>query len=675
MVLSLDNIRNVVFVGHSKSGKTTLLETILARTGAIPRAGSVDDGSSILDFDEQERERKHTIDPTLGFFSKDGVHVNTIDTSGFRDFVGNVFGPLRAVEGVVFLVDADEGVRPFTRKLWNYVENEGLPRLVVISRADREAADFSRVLEEVRELSSKCVPLTVPVGVGTSLSGVEYTFGEKKGSSELAEAHAGDFMESVVESDEELLEKYLGDEEISAARLQKQIAGAVRDLALFPVLCTSVNKEAGLDELVDAIINYLPPSGESLGRKAVTADDEEIDLPIGTDQPLLAYVFRTISDPFVGKLSVVRVFAGEVAQNGHFANPSTGKAEKLSKITRLQGKEQVAVETIGAGDIVALLKVEILKTFDSVCATDRILKLGAPNPPTPMYGRAMEPKTRTDEKKFSEALTKVTDEDPGVTAGRDSRTKEMVVSASSQLHLQVIVNRLKSRFNVEVNVKEPKIPYLETITGTGDHRYRHKKQTGGAGEFAEVALRLEPVERGTGLETASEVFGGAISESYVQSSLKGVRAIMEEGVIAGYPMVDVKVIVYDGKEHPVDSKDVAFQKAGREAFKAAVESAKPVLLEPIVNLEVTFPIVAAGDINGDLNRRRARVQGMDTEGDFQILKAQVPLAELTDYSNALGAMTGGQGSYELEISHYEMTPGNVQQKIIAEAKAARKGDS
>ncbi len=663
-----DKIRNVVFIGQSGAGKTSLIEHVLAKCGAVERVGSIDEGTSILDSDDLERERQHSIDPALAFFERDGVHVNLIDTPGYRDFVGNVFGPLQAVECAVLVVDADEGVRPHTRKLWNLAADLELPRFVVINRLDRENAKFDEILEQIQALSPKCVPLTVPVGVGPSLSGVERTFGAKKGSSDLAEAHASAFLEAVVETNEELLEKYLGGEEIADAELGAQLATAVKELGVFPVLSTSVVKDLGLTELVETLIAHAPPAA---GVTAAAVDGgDPVEIAPDPAGPLCAFVFRNASDPFVGKLTMLRMYSGTLHQNGQFVNPSTGKTDKVGKLVRLQGKEQVPVESIGAGDLCVLLKVETLRVFDTVCGSDRRVRIEPPKTPTPMYGRALQPKTRTDEKKFSEALSKVTEEDPGVVASRDKRTGEMVVSGMSQLHLQMIINRLKGRYHVEVNAKEPKIPYLETITAKGDAQYRHKKQTGGAGEFAEVWMRIEPLERGSDYEFSNEVFGGAISDSYVQSAEKGVKAVMEQGVIAGYPVVDVKVTVYDGKEHPVDSKDVAFQKAGREAFKLAVQKARPVLLEPIVNLDVTFPSEVVGDITGDLNRRRARVQGMDSEGDFQTIHAQVPLAELNEYSNSLGAMSGGQGTYEIEMSHYEVAPGNVQQKVVEESKAA-----
>ncbi len=661
------NILNIAFIGHGTCGKTTLIESLLLKAGAIPRAGRVDDGTSCLDSDQEERDRKHTIDPALSSLEYQGKFFNLIDTPGYRDFQSNLFGPLTVVESVVLAVDSDEGVRPHTRKVWEFAEKFGLPRFVVITRLDREHAKLDEVLSQIREqLSPRCIPITFPKGVGSSLSGIEYTIKEGKGEGE----HGQNLIEAIVESDDTLMERYLGGEELSEEELDKQLAKAVEAKTLFPVLFVSSFKEFGLEELIQVLSKYAPNASVDIGRRAIPAGSEEmVPVPLGRDEPLCAFVFRVMSDPYVGKLTFLRLFSGSLAQNGQFMNPHTGKQEKIGKMVRLQGKEQIPMESAGAGEMVALLKVESLKTFDTVVLPERRLVIPPPKLPTPMFSRAVEPKTKTDEKKFSEALAKITDEDVLVKAERDRRTNEMVLSGMSQLHLQILLTRMKSRFNVDVVTKEPKTPYLETITGKGDFRYRHKKQTGGAGEFAEVALKVEPLERGKNYEFENDVFGGAISDGFVASSEKGVKSVLEKGVIAGYPVTDVKVIVYDGKEHPVDSKDIAFQKAGREAFKKAFHMAKPVLLEPIVNLEVNFPGEAMGDITGDLNRRRARVTGMDAVGTFQTIKAQVPLAELGDYANALGSMSGGQGTYSIEMSHYEIVPSNIQQKIVDAAKA------
>jgi elongation factor G len=614
--------------------------------------------------------RKHSIDLACAYFETQGHTVNVIDTPGYGDFIGQVYSALPAVECLVLVVDADEGVRPNTRKVWQIAEALNVACLVVINRMDREQARPDEALKKIQEqLSPKCIPLNLPDGSGSGFSVVEVTLGNKGGSDET-KAIAANLLETVVESNDSLMERYLEGQELSDEEVQAQLKDAVAKRAVFPVLHTSAEKDIGVAELIDAILQCAPLASNALGRivHAPATPEETFPLKTGAQDPFCAHVFRVVSDPYVGKLTFLRIFSGSLSHNEHFLNPQTGKPEKVGKLVFVQGKEQESAESAGAGQIVALLKLEGLKAYDTL-TSDNSIVLDPPSLPTPMYSRAVEPKSKADEKKFAETMPKVIDEDVMVQAKRDRRTHEMVVSGISQLHLSTLWDRLKSRYGVEVATKEPKTPYLETITVKGDDHYRHRKQSGGAGEFAEVWLRVEPRERGEGVEFVSTVFGGSISASYVASVEKGIRAVLDRGVIAGCPVVDVKVDVYDGKEHPVDSKDVAFQKAGREAFKLAMKQAKPVLLEPIVNLDVSFPVESMGDIQGDLNRRRARVIGMDAVGGFQTLKAQVPLAEIADYASSLGSMTGGQGSYGIEMSHYENVPSNIQQKVCEAAKA------
>ncbi len=664
---SPQNTRNIAVCGHGTCGKTSLIEGLLFKAGAISRKGSIADGSTVCDFDEQEKERQHSIDLSTAYLEHDGVTVNIIDTPGYRDFVGHAYSAASAAECMVICVDANDGVRPNTRKVWEIAAQAELPCFFVINRCDREHAKGDEIVAEIREqLSSAAHPVNVPDAVGPGFSAVTSTLGAEGGE---------ELMESVIESNDELMERYLGGEEISPEELKAQMVEAVSTRSVFPVFFAAGEKDIGVQELLEGIVSFAPPASTPLSRTVSSPDDPETVKPVatGSDDPLCGFVFRVASDPYVGKLSYIRIFSGTLPANGSFLNPHTGKNDKAGKFVRLQGKDQAAVDEAVAGDIIAFVKVEGLQAFDTL-TTDKPLVVKPPQLPTPMYSRAVEPKSKADEKKFAEGITKVVDEDPMISSVRDTRTNEMVVSGVSQLHLSIIWDRLKSRYGVEVSTKEPKTPYLETISSKAESSYRHKKQSGGAGEFAEVHLRIEPLERGAGTEFKNSIFGGAISASYVQSVEKGVRATMERGVIAGYPAVDIRVEVFDGKEHPVDSKDIAFQKAGREAFKLAVKNAKPVLLEPIVDLEVTFPVENMGDIQGDLNRRRGRVVGMDAVGSFQTLKAQVPLAEVSDYATTLGSLTGGQGSYGIELSHYEEVPSNLQQKICDAAKSELEKD-
>ena len=658
-----EKIRNIAFAGHSTCGKTTLVESLLFVGGGIERKGSVDDGTSVCDYDEQEKERNHSIDLACAGVDTQDTLLQFVDTPGYRDFIGQVYCSTAAADLMAIVICADEGIRPNTRKVWEIARDANLPCFVIINRVDREHSDFDEVLEKVQEqLDGKCLPMTSPNESGGGFSSVE----DNLGSSD-------DLMESVIESNDELMERYLEGEEISPEEISKQCVEAVSSRNLFPVFATSSLSDTGVQELIDGFVRYAPSAALEQGREHVDLDSGEDSQPVSTasDAPFSARVFRVVSDPFVGKLTYLRIYSGSISQNGSFHNPHTGKPEKVGKLIRFQGKEQEAVEQFTAGEIGALIKVEGLHTFDYL-TSDSKRSMGGPRIPNPMSGLATSPKTKADEKKFAESYVKLVEEDVCLTSKRNDRTGELVISGVSALHLQILWERLKSRYGVEVATRLPATPYLETVSAKGDAQYRHKKQSGGSGEFAEVWLRVEPTERGSGLEFVNSIFGGAISQSYVQSVEKGITAMMKDGVIAGCEFVDIKVEVYDGKEHPVDSKDVAFQKAGREAFKLAVNAAKPVLLEPIVLLEVNFPSEYTGDIQGDITRRRGRVQGVDTAGDFQTLKALVPLDELSDYAASLGSVTGGQGSYDIEEGHYETAPAQVMQKVVETYNSSRK---
>ena len=659
---SPDKIRNIAFAGHSTCGKTTLVESLLFIGGGIERKGSVDDGTSVCDYDDQEKERNHSIDLACASVDTQDTLLQFVDTPGYRDFIGQVYCATASADLIAVVICADEGIRPNTRKVWEIARDANLPCFVIINRVDREHSNFDQVLWHVQEqLDDKCLPMTAPNESGGGFSSVEDNLG-----------NSDDLMESIIESNDELMERYLEGEEIGSEEIAAQCVAAVGSRGLFPVYATSSLNDSGVKELIDGFIRYSPSAAFDQGREHFNPADEEDTQAVSTvaDAPFAARVFRVVSDPFVGKLSYLRIFSGSISQGGSFLNPNTGKQEKVGKLIRFQGKDQDAVEQLGAGEIGALIKVEGLQTFDYL-NSDSVRSMTSPSIPLPMSGLATTPKTKADEKKFAESFVKLVEEDVCLTSKRDDRTGELVISGVSSLHLQILWERLKSRYGVEVATQLPKTPYLETISAKGDAQYRHKKQSGGSGEFAEVWLRVEPTERGSGLEFVNSIFGGAISQSYVQSVEKGITAMMKDGVLAGCEFVDIKVEVYDGKEHPVDSKDVAFQKAGRGAFKLAVNNARPVLLEPIVNLEVSFPSEYTGDIQGDVTRRRGRVQGVDAQGDFQTIKALVPLAELTDYAGSLGSATGGQGAYTIEMAHYETVPGNLQQKVIEAYNAER----
>lgn len=666
-------IRNVALLGSSASGKTTLVESLLFKLKAIPRKGKVEEGTTASDFDPQEKAHRHSIDISWLHAELNGITLNLLDTPGHRDFVGQVLCALGVVECAVLLVDAEEGVKPYTRKLWDFTEKAHLPCVIAVNRADREAARPLEVLEQLRlELGERCVPFTLPRGSGPGFTAVDRVISTAPQSDAARDALAR-LTELAIETDDALLEKYLAGEQVPGEELDAAIREAVAARRIFPVVFTSGEKDVGVQELAEVLVAHGPPATNAMQRElhGTGSGPEHVPLRTGEEDPLCAHVFRVVSDPYVGKLSFLRIFSGVLVHNATFVHPHTGKPEKVGKLVRLQGKQQELVNEAHAGDFVALAKLDGLKTFDTILGGDQHLVLDHLRLPTPMYARAVLPRNKADEKKFAESVPKILDEDVTVQATRDPQTHEMVISGISPLHLNVVWERLKSRFGVDLLVREPKTPYLETIVSRGEAQYRHKKQTGGAGEFAEIWLRVEPLSRGKGIEFVNDVFGGAVSANHVASAEKGIRASLEHGVLAGYPVVDVKIVIFDGKEHPVDSKDIAFQKAGREAFRIASEQAHPVILEPIVQLEVTFPIERMGEIQGDLNRRRARVTGAESTEAFETLTALVPLAELSDYATSLGSMTGGQGSYSVEMSHYDLVPGQLQERLVAAAKAER----
>ncbi len=671
------DIRNVAFAGHGHSGKTTLIEAMLFKAGATKRLGRVEEGSSILDFEPEEKERKSTIDSAVAHCSSGGAEIIVVDTPGYPDFLGQVVGALRAVETAVICVNAGAGIAVNTRKTWDLAGREGLARAVMITHCDAENVKLDEVLGSIQQtFGPQCVPAAVPVGEGPTFKGAVNVLSP---SSPLATA-VGDalgaaterFLESVLEVDDALLERYLEGQKPSLEDIRRVTAIAVARGKIVPILYSAAPKDLGVEDVLSFVAAYFPSPLTGVKRRAAAAaSGEGAELAPDPAAPLAAQVFKTTWDPFVGKQTYFRVFSGTIASETSFFNARTGKNERIGHLLRPMGKETAPVAKGISGDILALAKAESLQIGDTLTEERRPVQVQGLTYPKPMVSLAVEHKKRGDEQKIGSSLQKIADEDLSFQIRRDSQTKEMVMSGVSNLHLDVLMHRMKRRFDVEVTTKPPRIPYLETISAGGDARYRHRKQTGGAGQFAEVALRIEPLERGKGFEFENEIFGGAISGPFVASTEKGIRQVLEKGAIAGYPIVDVKATVYDGKEHPVDSKDIAFQVAGRNAFKEAMQTAKPVLLEPVVVIEISVPSRFMGDITGDLNSRRGRIIGMDSQGDLQIIKAQVPLAEVSNYSTELRSITGGEGSYSLEFSHYDIVPSRIAEGIITRARAAK----
>jgi elongation factor G len=671
------DIRNVALCGHGASGKTTLCETMLGKAKAISRRGNVNDGATVSDFDPEEKERKHSIDAALTHCSWKGRELTIADTPGYPDFVGEAVAAIASVDGVLIAVDAAAGVKVNTRKVWQLAEARKLPRAIVVTRADTEHARWAERLDEIRaHFGERCVPMVFPKGgaaaIGPKLAGVDLLFPLAAGASAEAQALSKRLVEVAVEADEALMMRYLEGEELKPDEIKTALNTAFRAGQVVPIFLTSAEKDVGVEEVLTAIAELFPHPGERT-YAAVDADSGD-PVEAKVDRPFTAQVFKVVFDPFVGKLSYFRVYTGSLPQNATVIAPHAKGLVKIAHIYRVQGKEQKEVTEAVAGDIVAVAKIEDLRVSDTLTTGDFRVKYPPIEFPTPMVGLAVEPKARNDESKLNPALQKLTEADPTIKQQRHPQTHQLIVTGMSELQLQILFSRLKRRYQVEVTTQIPKVAYLETITAKGDAKYRHKKQTGGAGQFAEVWLRIEPQPRGQGFEFESEVVGGSISQSFIPSIEKGVKYMMERGVIAGFPVVDVKAVVYDGKEHPVDSKDIAFQIAGRMAFREAVKQARPVLIEPIIDAEITVPMEAVGSIMSDLPTRRGRVTTQDQAGNYAIVKAKVPLAEMQTYSSTLRSITGGEGSFAMAFSHYDPVPSNIAAQVIAQFKGDEKID-
>ncbi len=672
-----EELRNLAITGHGAAGKTTLVEAILLETGVTNRMGQPREGTSAVDFDDEEKERRFTIQSKLLFIKHKGKQLQIVDTPGYDDFFGETVSALAAVETALIAVPADAGVQVNTRRIWKRAVEQGLARAIVITKLDAENAKFDEVVEGLRAtLGKSCVPVNLPLGIGPAFTGVVSALNPPAGAPEPVAQAAEALKEAIVESDDALMERYLGGEEVSAEELMAAAGKAVAKGSLVPIFCCAAEKRLGVAELLDGIAALFPSPADGMQRQCKKPGADEVsERPAKEDAPFTAQVFKALYDPYVGKLAFLRVFSGTLKPEDGLYNSRAGERSKLGHIYRMQLKEQVEVDSAVPGDIVVVAKIEDLEVSDTLCDERDPVAYPAIKFPKPMVSRAAEPKTRADETRMSTALARIASQDKSFLAGREEQTGELVISGMSDLHLDVVTSKLRRKpFEVEMNLKEPRIPYKETIAGKSSTSYRHKKQTGGRGQFAEVHLRVEPLERGKQFEFVDEIYGGSIPRQFIPAVEKGVRETMAKGVIAGCPVVDVMVAVYDGKYHEVDSSEAAFKIASSRAFSEAFRGARPILLEPIVNLEITVPSKYFGDISGDLSGRRGRIQGMAVEGDQQIISAQVPLAEVANYSTQLRSITGGEGSYTMEFSHYEAVPGKIQEVIVAKAAKAKAGE-
>ncbi len=667
------DIRNIALLGHGGAGKTTLGEAMLHAAGVTGRLGAVDDGTSVLDFSDIEKDRKHTVDPSLAWFDHGGTSVNLIDTPGYPDFVGGALAAMTGADTAVIVVSASAGIEVNTRRMFAAAAQAGKARAIVINKIDADNVDLERVLGAIGEtFGSACKPMNLPADGATA---VVDCFTNDSGSSDLGDVADAQMalVENVIESDEELMEAYLGGEEVPQAKLSTAFAQAMVDGAVIPVLFTSARTGVGVTDLMDAVAGYFPCPADVQAasvRLGEDVDAETTDLSADADGPMVAQAFKITADPFVGKLAWVRILQGRVAGDTTYLLRDEKKSSKIGHALKVQGKDTDEAKTAVAGDIIALAKVEEIRTGDILHHDATPMYGSMPPLPTPMFAQAVTPKSRGDEQKISGALGKLAEEDPTFRVTRDTQTHETVISGIGDLHLRLMLIKMKQRFDLEVDTKPPKIPYKETITAKAEGHHRHKKQTGGAGQFGEVYLRIEPLERDEGFDFVNDLFGESIPRQYLPAIEKGVKDVLAQGPVAGYPMQDIRVSVYDGKHHPVDSKEVAFRTAGKHAFVDAINKAKPALLEPFVNLEITVPASFMGDIASDLSGRRGRILGQDMlPGNICTVKAQAPLAEVMQYNSQLRSVTGGQGSYTMDLSHYEAVPGNVQQQIAAAAKA------
>ncbi|MBA7628191.1 Elongation factor G [subsurface metagenome] len=677
----LENIRNVVLLSHAGAGKTSASEAMLFTAKAINRLGKVDDGSSTSDYEPDEVKRQISINLTLLPCPWQDTKVNLIDTPGYSDFVGEVKAAVRVSEGAVIVICAASGVEVGSEQVWDYCQEANLPRLIFVNKMDRENADFFRTVAEIQSrFGPGCLPIQLPIGAQNNFQGVVdlltlkgYT-GSPPKEAEIPsslEAQVNSFREKLVEAaaetDDKLIEKYLGGEELSLEELKTGLRQATVNGSVFPVLTGSALQNVGINWLLDAIYDYLPSPEE---REIADAAGQKIEP--SPEGPLAALVFKTSADPYVGKLTYFRVYTGAVDSNSQVWNATRGGAERIGQLFMLRGKTQESVARVSAGDIGAVAKLNITNTGDTLSSQNQPLKIAPIIFPEPIFDEAVYPKTKADLDKLGAALSRISEEDPTLRVRREADTGETLLYGIGETQLEVAADKMQRKFGVGVKLETPKVPYKETITApVATAEYKHRKQSGGHGQYGHVLLALEPLPRGSSNEFGHKVVGGSVPKNYIPAVEKGFQEAVQDGVLARYPVVDVKATLYDGSYHPVDSSEICFKIAGAQAMKKGLAQGQPILLEPIMNIRITVPGDLTGDIIGDLNTKRARVQGMNPEGDVNIIEAQVPLAEVLRYAIDLKSMTQGRGSYAVEFSHYEEVPAHVSQKIIAEKSAEK----
>lgn len=686
----VNRIRNVAVIAHGGAGKTSLTESLLFVSGAIDRLGSVDNGTSTTDFEPEEVSRKITISSSLAFCNWNGHRINLVDTPGFINFLEDTRSCLRAVDGAVIIVSAISGVKAETEKVWKYACEFEIPRIIFVNKMDKDNANFSMAVAEIeKSFDAEAIPLQMPIGSGNTFSGivdiidlkaVTYTGGKPSAGeipSELlpeAEAHRKRLVEKIAESDDALLERYLEGGELTHDEILKGIKEGSLTRRFIPVTCGAATKTMGSSELLNAMILCLPSPVEMTRISPVRGknpkEGKDVERRPDEKEPFSGYVFKTIADPYAGKLSIFRVYSGILRADSTALNTTTGTKERVGQVFYLLGKKQVPAQLVGPGEIAVVAKLKDTNTGDTLSEEYHLIVFEKLKFAEPIISYAIAPKSKGDEEKVSSAIHRILEEDPTLRFHRDEETKEMLLSGMGQVHLEVTIERLKRKFGVEILMKTPKIPYRETIKTSAKAQGRYKKQSGGRGQYGDCRIEIEPLPKGSGYEFVDKIVGGVIPQQYRPAVEKGVVETMKEGIIAGYPVIDIRITLYDGSYHSVDSSEMAFKIAGSMALKKAFTDARPVLLEPIMKVEVTVPDESLGAVIGDLNSKRGKVQGVEPQaGGNQKIMALVPMAEMLTYANQLQSITSGRGLYSMEFSHYEELPGHVAQKIIAEREA------
>lgn len=684
-VYQTEQIRNLALIGHGGSGKTTLTEAMLFVTGVTTRQGKVEDGNTVSDFSKEEIARQISVGTTVIPIEWNDTKFNLVDTPGYFDFVGEVYGALRASEGALILIDASSGVEVGAEKSWKYTEEYNLPKAIFLNKMDKENVEFNKVLDNIKDnFGDKVIPFTLPIGQGLTFKGLvdvieqvafEYSGKDSKEIDIPAELHSEiesireSLKEKVAETDEELMEKYFEGEEFTKEEIIRGIKAAIKNGDLVPLIVGSAEKAMGINVLLNLFKNYMSSPvevGSNIGHRG----EEEVERKLDVNEPFSALVFKTIIDPFVGKLSLFKVLSGKINKDQEIYNPGKEETEKLGGLYVLRGKNQLEVSEIVAGDIGATSKLQVTQTGDTLCDKSNEILYDGIKYPKPTLFLAVEPKSKGDEEKIGSSLNRLTEEDPTFTAERNVETKQLLIGGQGNMQLTVIIEKLKNDFGVEVTLTKPKVAYRETIKGTASVQGKHKKQSGGAGQYGDVHIRFEPTNMD--FEFAEEVFGGAVPKNYFPAVEKGLKECLEHGVLAGCPVVNVKATLFDGSYHPVDSNEMAFKIAASLAFKKGFEQAKPILLEPIMKVEILIPENYMGDVMGDMNKRRGRILGMEQQEDgYQLVTAEAPQAELFEYAIDLRSMTQARGSFNMEFARYEEVPSNIAEKVIEEAKAEK----